>query len=84
MRKQMPEKKGKSCKTCGKSVRGAGHLCVPVKAKDQTCDWCGSLIVDARHMCDSKLKKLSYICNSCGRLAVSAEHLCQPKKIKQG
>jgi hypothetical protein len=70
-----------TCPTCTKATGGKGHLCVPVKSKDETCGWCGAMIPDERHMCNNKVKKLAYICNSCGRTAVSADYLCSPKKI---
>ncbi|MFH1783694.1 MAG: hypothetical protein ABH868_02195 [bacterium] len=76
-------KKGHKCPTCMKETKEGGHLCVPVKKKDEKCDWCGALIADQRHLCDDKLKELAYICNSCGRTAVSEEHLCDAKKVKK-
>ena len=69
------------CPTCQQQTAAQGHLCVPVRAKDETCSWCGALIPDERHVCDEKIKELAYICNSCGRTAVKPDYLCNPKKI---
>jgi len=51
-------KKLRACKTCGKTVKGMGHLCDPTElAEAFVCEDCGASTLDAKHVCKPKLQK---------------------------
>jgi len=71
------------CVTCGKTAKGAYHLCSPVKAKEMyVCAFCGESSGDPRHVCAPMVTEMKYVCKNCGRVTPFRGAVCQPKEIK--